>query len=126
MAPVGTSGPLEKPEKPEEPSGLGKPIFDNITLENPGSFGFPVWVLQLLLLGHITELFDIRERLKPTGIYDEVTVKSVNTIQAYEGLTVDGVFGPKTLAALCKRLGIKPEDIVLGGWFKETGADLIF
>src|SRR5947209_18104321 len=60
----------------------------HVTTLSRGSHGRAVVILQRAL------------GVRPTGTYDAATVRAVRSFQARHGLTVDGVAGPQTLAAL--------------------------
>jgi murein L,D-transpeptidase YcbB/YkuD len=68
-----------------------------------GSNGYMVEVLQIVLLN--TGYFDGEE----TGTYDTATISAVKAFQSENGLKADGVFGPKSRAAmqdLCNEVGM--------------------
>lgn len=68
-----------------------------------GSSGYMVEVLQIVLLN--TGYFDGEE----TGMYDTATINAVKAFQSENGLKADGVFGPKSRAAmqdLCSEVGM--------------------
>jgi hypothetical protein len=73
-------------------------ILPTVTLK-PGDTGTQVKRLQRALgrLGYAPGAVD--------GSYGPATVKAVESFQQAEGLTKDGVVGPKTLAALRQKLG---------------------
>jgi hypothetical protein len=71
---------------------LGMPVFGKRTLRR-GVFGWDVSVLQFMLAR--------RGRLVPVyGFFDAATERALRSYQRAKRLAVDGVAGPKTLAAL--------------------------
>lgn len=73
---------------------LGSPLFGRRTLR-PGTFGWDVSVLQFLLAR--------RGELVPIdGYFDAATARALRRYQRARGLGVDGIAGPRTMAALAR------------------------
>ncbi|MGF6978230.1 hypothetical protein QFZ94_006745 [Paraburkholderia sp. JPY465] len=58
-----------------------------------GDCGYEVGLLQRCLMG-------CGYQLELTSVYDDATAATVKTVQAKVGLVIDGIAGPKTLAAI--------------------------
>jgi len=50
--------------------------------------------------GNVVELVQYQLGMVPTGEFDDATLNAVKAFQEEQGLTVDGVVGPKTHQAL--------------------------
>lgn len=103
---------------PSRPDGLppGSPSLTSCPVLRMGSTGSCVTAVQ----GGFAEL-GVNLGLRQTGFYGNHTIAAVRAFQQSYGLPVDGVAGPRTLAALEARLVHPPQGVPSTGTVRSAG-----